>query len=112
MNQITVTIERETGKVTVDVPVPKEGKWEPTTDPKNPSPQPTLEQRAHYLFWSNGTQERINEVIKDNDGMAVKDTLIWLLGLRVGEVTKKTGWKYGLVIHEEPPTSKRFTKVA
>jgi hypothetical protein len=55
------------------------------------------EQRAHYVFWSNGTEERINSLKKDGRGAGLRQTLQWLLSMRIKETFERTGWRYVLV---------------
>lgn len=111
MKQITIIVQRDSGEIHLDVPEPKEGKWAPSVDPKNPAPRPTAEQRAHFEFWTDGTTERVAELVKGNDGITVRDTLVWLVSLRVKVVQEKTGFIYQIVVREEPPTSVRARTV-
>jgi hypothetical protein len=99
------------GSIKVVVPEPKAGPPEPE---QRISPEGarytvisfskmTKEQLAWHVFWSDGTQHRINGIEdgSKNGAAGVKKNLRWLLGLRAREVLMKTGIVYDVEVREE-----------
>lgn len=100
MNTITIDVDPARGTIAVTVPEPAGGAWHPASapEPGKPAvqqPPPTQEQKAHYVFWALGTRERMTELIKA--GPRAKETLAWLLRMRIAEAKKETGFQYQLV---------------
>lgn len=103
-NKIILFADPDTREVHIDFPEPEDG------IPELQSPLPresqhrlvwsamNVEQRAHTVFWSNGTQERINGLIKDGRGAGLRQTLKWLFGMRIEETRQKTGFQYELIL--------------
>lgn len=73
-------------------------------------PRMTAEQRAHHVFWADGTRERVDELIKDGRGAGLRQTLRWLLGMRIREAYEQTGWRYKLVIYSEKAHWEEYEK--
>jgi len=103
---IVVFADPITRKVEIEFPTPEGGILEPEMV-KMPGggerailyfDKATQEQKAHYVFWDNGTQERIRELTANGRGAGLRQTLKWLLNMRIWEVQQKTGWEYRLEV--------------
>ena len=100
--QIVVFVDQQTREVLMHFPIPKDGIVELSAPLPGEScarlPHMNQEQKAHYVFWSDGTQERINELIKNGKGAGLRQTLTWLINMRIAETVNKTSWRYHLLV--------------
>jgi hypothetical protein len=104
MSKIVIYADPDTREVEIDVPVPSGGAIKPE-GPVQEGKQATIsfvgrspEQLAHYVFWADGTQSRIQALIRDGRGAGLRQTLKWLILMRIEEAYKKTGFKYSLEV--------------
>lgn len=100
---IVIYKDPETEAVQLDFPIPLNGirKLEPQIDNLNkyiiPFSKMNQEQKAYYIFWDNGTRERIKGIIEGN-GAGRRSVLKWLVELRIKQVLLKTAFQYKLVV--------------
>lgn len=103
---IVVFTDPDTRKVEIDFPIPEGGELSTVERVSSdgrlshvlPFASATREQRAHYVFWSNGARERVNKLIQEGRGAGLRQTLRWLLEMRVNEAYQRTGYKYALAM--------------
>ena len=116
---IAVFADPDTREVVIDFPVPDGGmlKVEQRQAPDGtsyhtlPLGNANVEQRAHHIFWSNGTQERIDELVKNGQGAGLRQTLRWLLDMRIGVVARATGYKYTLRMIVDRTSWERYKRL-
>jgi hypothetical protein len=101
--RILVLVDPITRAVEIDFPIPKGGILHATLNKHQKAvirfDNASQEQKAHHVFWSHGTQDRIDSLKKEGEnGAGLRQTLQWLLNLRIQETLQKTGWRYRLVM--------------
>lgn len=104
MAKIVIYADPDTREVQIDVPVPEGGPIKPQS-PIQEGKQAVLsfkgrspEQLAHYVFWADGTNERIHTLTRNGRGAGLRQTLKYLVLMRILEAHKKTGFKYDLEV--------------
>jgi hypothetical protein len=72
----------------------------------------TPEQLAHHVFWSDGTQERIDRIAREGaeEGSGLAGTLRWLLNLRCRAVLDRTHLIYRVVVLTTRVAWERYNK--
>lgn len=102
---VVMFADPDTRQVEIDVPIPKDGVLKPVEMSHSGGTysglrfdKASIEQKAHYVFWSNGTQNRVDKLIGDGGrGAGLRQTLKWLISMRIEETAAKTGWRYRLL---------------
>ena len=115
---IAVFADPVTREVVIDFPAPDAGvlaieqKQAPdgTSYHVLPLHNATVEQRAHHVFWSNGTQERIDELVKNGRGAGLRQTLRWLLEMRITAAARATGHRYKLLVIVDRAAWERYKR--
>ena len=116
MAKIVIYADPDTREVQIHVPVPSGG----PIKPENPIQEGkqailsfknrTSEQLAHYVFWADGTSERISTLTRNGRGAGLRQTLKYLILMRISEAFKKTGFQYELVVIWKKEEWEQFQK--
>ena len=116
MSRIVIYADPDTREVEIHVPVPVGGPIKPQR-PVQEGKQAVLsfkdrtpEQLAHYIFWSDGTNERIRTLTRNGRGAGLRQTLKYLILMRIAEAHKKTGFKYELEVIWQKEEWEKFQK--
>lgn len=115
MKTVTIILDRKNKKLLVKVPEPEGGpiKLQERRDAAGksitvlPFDKATVEQKAHYVFWSNGTQERFDAAMENHEDQCdAKALMLWLVKLRIMDVKEKTGFQYQLALQDQWPEAR------
>lgn len=112
---IVVLADPDTREVLLHVPKPAEGILAPVLENgrsilrfEGASPA----QLAYHRFWSDGTRERFDDLVRNGRGAGVRQTVRWLLSLRIAETIRATGYRYGLRVTADRSEWALLTKAA
>lgn len=71
----------------------------------------TVEQLAHHHFWANDAAGRIHDLIANGRGAGLRQTLRWLVTMRMKEAYEKTGWVYHLAFLRQKEDWEMYRRV-
>lgn len=109
-------VDPDTYEVAEFFPDPEGGIPTPQEGPEKQGPMilrfRTLEQKAHHIFWSNGTRFRIDAIVLEGKrGAGVRKILRWLLTMRAKVVNDNTGFLYRVVVTSDRSVFEKAKKL-